>query len=404
MKNRYTPQILDALIEQDACFAIFRLPDETSLRFVMQTSGMPSLFRDIDDLAGQQGFVIAPFRITADSPVIMIRPDCTELPDKEIHPNHTGLSEITEFPNHNSPPEACAAHRSDTGLGAKVYDNINTGSHRTKEESAQIRKRFPEPSTDEKEEYSRLFKRFLEPLANGEMEKIVLSRKKTIDREETFSSGRSFFNAAEKYPHSYVYLFNTPQSGTWLGSTPEILLEGAKNRWHTIALAGTRYPNSNPDGVTWDEKNLREQHLVTSYLLNRLSSFHIVPEIKGPYTIKAGALAHLRTDFSFRLPHGIKPETLLKALHPTPAVSGLPKTKAYRFIKDNEKYNRRYYSGFLGIFNTKGESNIYVNIRCMHIEKKSLTLYTGGGLLASSLLEDEWEETEHKLSTMLNII
>ncbi|WP_298653236.1 isochorismate synthase [uncultured Proteiniphilum sp.] len=356
MTDRYTYRILDALIEQDECFAIFRLPHETSPRFVMQTSGTPSVLRDIDDLNGQKGFVIAPFRITTESPVLVIRADHTSLPQLHI-----------AIPN--DPQEK--------GNRKKYKSNGKTG-------------------------YSRLFRRFHEPLVNGEMKKLVLSRSKTIDREGTFSPGRSFFNAVEKYPHSYVYLFHTPQSGTWLGSTPEILLTGTKSEWHTVALAGTRFPNSG--AVMWDDKNLREQHLVTSYLLNRLSFFHVTPEINGPYTIKAGDLAHLRTDFSFHLPDTSKLGTLLKTLHPTPAVSGLPKNEAYRFIQDNEGYDRLYYSGFLGMLDTEGETDIYVNLRCMHIEKNSLTLFAGGGLLASSSLDDEWEETEHKLETMLDIL
>ncbi len=187
-----------------------------------------------------------------------------------------------------------------------------------------------------------------------------------------------------------------------MGSTPELLLQGTKEEWHTVALAGTRYLN---DGVvTWDDKNLREQHLVTSYILKQLSSFHITPEINGPYTVEAGSLAHLRTDFSFTLTNRPKPGTLLKALHPTPAVSGLPKEEAYRFIREHEEQNRLYYTGFIGMLDRKGDTDMYVNLRCMLIEKKSLTLFAGSGLLASSSLEDEWEETEQKLKTMLDII
>lgn len=355
MINQSDYCILDALIEQNASFAIFRLPYETYPRFVMQTSGTPSVLWDIDDLNGQQGFVIAPFRTSVASPLLVIRPDRTTLPEVDIS--------VQKYP----------------------YEKENH-NHQNKD----------------KTEYSRLFSRFHKPLASGEMKKLVLSRSKTIHREETFSPGRSFFNAVKKYPHSYVYLFHTPQSGTWMGSTPEILLTGSKSEWHTVALAGTRYPNS--DNVTWDDKNLREQHLVTSYLLKQLSSFHITPEINGPYTIKAGNLAHLKTDFTFNLPDTSKPGTLLKALHPTPAVLGLPKNEAYQFIQDNEGHDRLYYTGFLGMLDTEGETGIYVNLRCMHIEKNSLTLFVGSGLLASSSLDDEWEETEHKLRTMLDII
>lgn len=356
MTEQHSFRILDALIEQNKCFAIFRLPHETSPQFIMQTSGTPTILGDIDDLNEQRGFVIAPFRTTTTSPLIVIRPDCTTLPEEDF------------------------LIKSD-----------------------KVEKEIPkEHKSKDKADYSYLFNQFLKPLTDGEMKKVVLSRSKTIDREETFSPGRSFFNAVEKYPYSYVYLLHTPQSGTWLGSTPEILLTGTKSEWHTVALAGTRYPNSGI--VTWDDKNLREQHLVTSYLLKQLSSFHIAPEINGPYTIKAGNLAHLRTDFTFTIPDRSKPGTLLKALHPTPAVSGLPKNEAYQFIQDYEEQDRLYYTGFLGMLDTEGTTNIYVNLRCMHIEKNSLTLFAGSGLLASSSLDDEWEETEHKLRTMLDIV
>jgi len=352
--NRH--QILDALIEQDACFAMYRLPEETSPRFVMQTSGTVSLLHDIDALNGQSGFVFAPFRITDGSPLIVIRPDITDLSAVKITP------------------------------GKKTQREPAAEKHRK----------------SDKAEYSLLFQRFHTPLVKGEIKKLVLSRSKTMEREEAFSPGRTFFRAAEKYTRSFVYLFHTPQSGTWLGSTPEILLAGSGSGWQTVALAGTRYPHSG--NISWDDKNLREQHLVTSYILKQLTSFQIAPEINGPYTIKAGNLAHLRTDFSFSLPDRSKIGTLLKALHPTPAVSGLPKEEAFRFIADQEGYDRRYYTGFLGMLNPSAETNLYVNLRCMHIGKSSLTLYAGSGLLASSSCRDEWKETEQKLSTMASIV
>jgi len=356
MSSDNSHQLLDALIEQDACFAIYRLPEETAPRFVMQTSGSVALLNDIDALNGQSGFVFAPFRITDGSPLIVIRPDITDLSGVKITP------------------------------GKKTQHEPAAEKHRK----------------NDKAEYSLLFQRFHAPLVKGEMKKLVLSRRKTMEREDSFSPGRSFFRAAEKYARSFVYLFHTPQSGTWLGSTPEILLAGAGSGWQTVALAGTRYPNSG--NVSWDDKNLREQHLVTSYILKQLNTFHIAPEITGPYTIKAGNLAHLRTDLSFSLPDRSKIGSLLQSLHPTPAVSGLPKDEAFQFIAEQEGYDRRYYTGFLGMLDPLAETNLYVNLRCMHIGKSSLTLYAGSGLLPSSTCRDEWKETEQKLRTMASIV
>ena len=100
----------------------------------------------------------------------------------------------------------------------------------------------------------------------------------------------------------------------------------------------------------------------------------------------AGALSHLKTDFQFSLKDNKGLGDLLKVLHPTPAVCGLPKEEAYRFILQNEGYDRRYYSGFIGWLDPEGRTDIYVNLRCMHIEDEQLTLYAGGGLLALSLI------------------
>ncbi|MDD4514601.1 isochorismate synthase [Massilibacteroides sp.] len=351
-------QILDTLIEQNRSFVIYRLPGETSPRFLMQTTGSPEVFQNIEELNDKKGFVIAPFRVSASSPVLLIQPDCFDL-DKAV------LTKPEEQEQRN-----------------REQNSIHNSIDKTK--------------------YGQLFDHFVSPLKKEEIKKLVLSRTKTIEKEKAFSPGRSFFKAAEKYIYSYVYLLHTPQTGTWLGSTPEVLLSKDKKVWKTIALAGTRYPNSTQ--ISWDEKNLEEQEVVSSYLHNQLSSFGIIPETKGPYTIKAGELAHLRTDFRFQLSEPYALGTLLRTLHPTPAVSGLPKNEAYQFIKKNEGYDRLYYSGFLGLLDIDGETDIYVNLRCMLIEKSSLTLFAGGGLLASSSPEEEWEETEQKLQTMLGIL
>ncbi|HBK29014.1 MAG TPA: isochorismate synthase, partial [Parabacteroides sp.] len=95
---------------------------------------------------------------------------------------------------------------------------------------------------------------------------------------------------------------------------------------------------------------------------------------------------------------------VLSLLHPTPAVCGLPKEDAFRFIIEKEGYDRSYYSGFVGWLSPTGQTDIYVNLRCVNIHPDTYTLFAGGGLLASSDLEDEWEETIDKMKTMQNIL
>ena len=83
---------------------------------------------------------------------------------------------------------------------------------------------------------------------------------------------------------------------------------------------------------------------------------------------------------------------------------GLPKADAYAFVCGHEHHERAYYAGFLGMLSPYGRTDLYVNLRCMRIESGRICCFAGGGLLASSVLEDEWMETEKKLQTMKYVI
>ncbi|MCL3852259.1 isochorismate synthase [Parabacteroides sp. GYB001] len=350
--------MIDSLIRQGRSFAIYRIPGEEIPRFVMQASGSPRLFSNIEELNEQQGFVIAPFRPGRECPIVLIRPDYSELPENS----------------------------------KKGFFPMDPEFHSNETENASERKT--------KDNYIHCFDAFIKPLQENTLDKLVLSRSLTLDREASFSPAKAFYKACRRYIRSYVYLCHTPQTGTWLGSTPEIILSGEKGEWHTVALAGTQPLQNGKLPTHWDDKNRKEQQLVSTYIHDRLSSQGINLTMEGPYPARAGALCHLKSDFRFRLEHNDKLGDLLALLHPTPAVCGLPKEEAYQFILENEGYDRRYYSGFIGRLNPKGRTDLYVNLRCMNISEQLLTLYAGGGLLSSSEPADEWQETEDKLQTM----
>jgi isochorismate synthase len=125
---------------------------------------------------------------------------------------------------------------------------------------------------------------------------------------------------------------------------------------------------------------------------------------KGPETVAAGKIAHLRTVFQFPVSE-IKNKIgkLVKELHPTPAVCGLPKEKAFDLILTTEKHKRRFYTGFLGPVNQNGNTDLFVNLRCAELGENTMNIYVGGGLTASSVAENEWEETIRKSQTLLAV-
>lgn len=332
-------------------FALFRLPYEKRCTLVVQTTGVPQELMACNELSGQQGFVMAPFAVSPSHPLLLIRADevTSDLTDLD------GLSDLVD------------TH----GLTA-----LDKGVH-----------------TD----YHMNFANFHAQLCNHSFQKLVLSRSIELPRTGDETPLQLFQRACERYPRMMICLVYTPQSGLWLAATPEILLAGKDHRWQTIALAGTmKYEEE----LRWSDKNIQEQRYVATYITRQLEQFtHDFTE-EGPRTARAGHLAHLRSDFLFSLPDESVVGDLLQALHPTPAVCGLPKQEAFRFIQQNEHHDRSYYSGFLGPLFLHRQTHLFVTLRCMQLFRDGYRLYAGGGLLKDSVEEQEWQETETKLDTI----
>ena len=169
--------VVDTLIRKNRSFALWRIPGE-SPRFAMQTSGSARILYHIEELDEQSGFVIAPFHVSKQHPIVLIRPDIQKLPPDEETKVSYSMPAEQEF------------HHSETLVS------------------------FPE---NPKEDYSRRFNAFIEPLRRKQFEKLVLSRCQTIPADRAnFSPAAAFLKATGRYKYSYVYLCHTPATGTWL--------------------------------------------------------------------------------------------------------------------------------------------------------------------------------------------
>ena len=371
LPNRHIQNLLDCLTRSRLSFALYRLPWTDECYFVLQQSGDVEQLADIRELNKKKGFVMAPFLQSDHHPLIVIRPDITAYDWDEISEAISSLE--------------CA-------------DALLTCKNQTEKLSP-----FVSEETD-KERYTQAFERFITPLQKKHFQKLVLSRSSTKHINDDFSPLAAFVRACNNYPRMMIYLCHTTVSGTWVGSTPEILLSGHGKEWHTVALAGTMPMQNEVMPMDWDKKNQDEQGYVADYIRRIIKKFGNKMNEKGPYTARAGQLVHLKTDFYFLLKNTDNIGNLLQELHPTPAVCGLPKEDAFRFILENEGYDRSYYSGFIGWLDTEGHTDLYVNLRCMEIKPGETTLYAGGGILASSEIESEWTETGDKMNTMKSIL
>jgi isochorismate synthase len=295
--------------------------------------------------------------------------------------------------------------------GVKVLFPLNESStfHTkiTQYNELSIRDNFVKISSDVnfenyKEAHIALVTKGLNFINEGKAKKVVLSRKETIEISH-FNLVNSFKKMLKNYLNAFVYVWFHPKVGLWMGATPERLLNVKNNSFKTMALAGTQ-PFLGTTDVIWEKKEKQEQQFVTDFIIDSIKEKLNVKEIIGPYTIKAGSLVHLRTDIVGELLHLNMLEDLVTALHPTPAICGLPKSTALQFILDNENYARTYYSGYFGELNINNSTQLFVNLRCMHIINNKAELFIGGGITVGSIPEKEFEETVSKAQIMKTIL
>ena len=254
-------------------------------------------------------------------------------------------------------------------------------------------------------EFVSLVSQMKKEIANTELEKIVLSRVINVSGVKRYQAVNLFIELCIKYPNAFVYLFYVPQVGMWLGATPETLITGNENRFRIVSLAGTtKWSPKLSFGQLWDKKELKEQQIVTDFVKKEMYNAGLDNYVmKGPETIKAGKLAHIRTAFRFETDDYNVIGRLLDKIHPTPAVCGFPQQKAKQLIMDTERYDRTYYTGFLGPVYDDGLS-LYVSLRCLQFTNSGVQLFVGAGITKDSDPESEWQETELKAITLLDVI
>ncbi|MEN8249421.1 MAG: chorismate-binding protein [Bacteroidota bacterium] len=260
------------------------------------------------------------------------------------------------------------------------------------------------------DEYLQYVTDCIDEINHSDLIKVVPSRVKKINLNKLNLSAL-FLKLCNAYKNAYVSLLSTPNLGTWVGATPESLIELDENgTFQTMSLAGTQVYNGQQELHTlpWTQKEIEEQAMVSRYIINRFKEIRLREFLEvGPRTVQAGNLAHLCTTFTVDTVATEFPDlgsVMLKLLHPTSAVCGMPKTPAQELIREKEKHQRKLYAGYFGPVNMKEGSHIYVNLRCMQVGKDEAVLYAGGGVTAYSIAENEWEETEIKFKTLLNII
>lgn len=249
-------------------------------------------------------------------------------------------------------------------------------------------------------DFKDLVRKAIHAIDDNQFDKVVLSRKITIPLSTT-NFIESFKNLVNTYISAFRYLFYHPQIGLWMGATPEQLVKINNGEFYTMALAGTQ---SYSEHIVWGEKEIKEQELVTDYIINQIENKVEGIEISNANTHRAGSIVHLKTDISGKIKSTIDPYDFVNTLHPTSAVCGMPLQQARNFILEHEGYDRKYYSGYLGEWNGIKNSDLFVNLRCCEFLENAVSVYVGCGITQESIPEHEFIETFNKSKTIVSIL
>lgn len=248
-----------------------------------------------------------------------------------------------------------------------------------------------------------------EAIEAGNFSKVVIARVKQHQIDLMPSMFELFKKACSSYPHAFVYLMKWVDGSVWLGASPELLAESDRWKFSTQAVAGTRRydPDIPIDLTSWTQKEIEEQAMVSRYIIDCFKKIRVREYADvGPKTFRAGNLLHLKTEFLVRKTEAGYPNiesAMLRLLHPTSAVCGMPKEEALQFIKQMEGFDRDLYSGYLGPINRNSNSHLFVNLRSGKLRGNELTTFAGAGITLYSNALLEWAETQAKMETLLDL-
>ena len=208
----------------------------------------------------------------------------------------------------------------------------------------------------------------------------------------------------------YIFAYKKKSSIFW-GASPEKLAKIEKGWIEVDALAGSiSRGKTNEEDIELSEwllsskKNLSEQKAVVDFISESLKDFsNEILYSETPVIKKLPNIQHLWTPIRAKLKSDIPLFSLLKHIHPTPAICGVPWSVALQSIIQMEGYSRGLYTGFIGWLNFENEGDFAIAIRCALIKNKILYAYAGSGIVEGSDPESEFEETQLKLKPILSL-
>jgi menaquinone-specific isochorismate synthase len=258
------------------------------------------------------------------------------------------------------------------------------------------------PGNDETASWRSLVESALAAIHGGAFDKLVVARRSSVSR--SISVDASIGKLRRENSESTTFAFMRGGSA-FLGASPErlIFLEG--NRFRTEALAGTIARAVDDEkakkALLSSDKDRREHQVVVDGIASALAPFSKGLDIAEPAVRTLGRVHHLATPIVGRVDRDVHVLSLVAALHPTPAVSGLPQRAASEWIREHESFERGWYAAPVGWFDDRGDGAFAVAIRSALVDENRAWIFAGAGIVEGSEAAAEFAETQLKQKTIL---
>lgn len=251
----------------------------------------------------------------------------------------------------------------------------------------------------------------VEAIKRGDLDKVVLARSVIVRSSEPVEILKVFRELVRLYPQSYNFAWKSGDA-VFMGASPELIaqVEGARIRSNPLAGSAARGEGEEDDRLIGERllasgKDREEHALVVDDLAKRLSPLTVALDVPQAPILKAMVtVQHLSTVIEGVLVDGVGILDVIDAVHPTPAVGGVDREAAVRYISAAEEIDRGWYTGGVGWINGAGDGAICIALRCGLIRGDTTHLYAGAGIVADSKPEAELQETRLKLKPLMDLL
>lgn len=262
-----------------------------------------------------------------------------------------------------------------------------------------------------KEQYLKAVENATESIQQGNADKVVIARALELQFEQEVNSVKALHAITNEQQESYHFGLQKGES-LFFGATPERLIEIKNGKAYSACVAGSirRGKSAQEDrelgeALLGDRKNREEhQHVVSmiSNIFNKYCTEVLIP--KTPKLMKIRDIQHLYTSVEGALGEENDIFSFVEALHPTPALGGVPTDVALEIIRHEEEMDRGYYAAPIGWTDAAGNGEFAVAIRSGLLNSDRAYLYAGGGIVADSVPELEYDETWVKFRPVLRAL